>query len=158
LPIAQPSLGTDLGRAAPELVANHPSNFQTALPATYSFSPGHALVVEGQIGRGYFVALADPSVLINNMLEIDSNRAFARALIRRTCRAGQDRILMFTQRFENRGEPAPTGSEQSVFARFNQMLTGINAALIDASRDGRVLAAAAALAALIVVMLLVGAF
>src|SRR6185369_6357451 len=110
-----------------KLVGNYPASFSTAIPATFSFSPGAALVVEGKIGRGYFVALADPSVLINNMLEIDEQRAFAAALVRRVCNPG-DRVLIFTQTFRSRGEPsdAPPAPEGSQFARFNQMFGEFN--------------------------------
>ena len=90
--------------ASSTLVANHPAFFSAATPATYSFSPGAALVVEGRLGKGYFVAIADPSVLINNMLDIDENLAFARALVKRTCKPG-DRIHLVTQSFVARGEP-----------------------------------------------------
>jgi hypothetical protein len=79
LPVARVGLLTALGRSTPRLVTNHPAAFETVLPATYALSPGQALVVEGRVGPGRFVALADPSVLINNMLELEPNGAFARA-------------------------------------------------------------------------------
>jgi hypothetical protein len=155
LPIAHPELQSELGRAAGEIVANHPAWFETALPATYAFSPRAALVVEGQVGTGWFVALADPSVLINNMLELDGNRAFARALVRRSCTAG-DRVLLFTQRFATRGELA--GDEGSPFQRFNQMLAGINGLVKDGGGDPRALGAAALLFAVAALVVLAGTF
>ncbi len=160
LPVARPHLLTELGRAAPRLVGNHPASFATAIPATYEFAPGAALVVEGKIGRGYFVALADPSVLINNMLEIDEQRAFAATLVRRTCSAGQ-RILLFTQTFRSHGEPpdAPAQSlEGSPFQRFNQMLSDANSGAASAARDGRALTALASLVALVMLIIAAGAF
>ncbi len=89
LPVARSTLGTTLGRSTSELTANHPSWFASSLPATFAFvqSDGHtrALVVEGRVGAGHLVALADPSVLINDMLELPGNRAFARQLLTETC-------------------------------------------------------------------------
>ena len=124
-----------------DIVANHPAFFSAATPATYAFSPGAALVVEGRLGKGYFVAIADPSVLINNMLEIDENLAFARALIKRTCKPGE-RIHLVTQSFVARGEPsgelAPSSGDDRSFLRFNRMLEAIDDAT-HAAVDGRTL-------------------
>jgi hypothetical protein len=131
LPIAHQSLATELSVGIPQLVANHPAFFSTAVPPTYAFSPGAALVVEGRLGKGYFVAIADPSVLINNMLELPDDLDFARALVKRTCGPG-DRVHLLTQSFAQAGDPggdwtADDGS--SLFTRFNRMLGGINDSL-----------------------------
>ena len=139
LPIAHPRLATALGRATPTLIANHPASFATAIPATFEFGPGEALVVEGRLGEGSFVAIADPSVLINNMLKTDPDRAFARALVAHTCRPGRDRILLFSRAFVARGEPpafagAPPDAT-SPFARFNDGMRGLDGWL--ASSSGR---------------------
>ena len=125
LPIARQTLSTELSVGIGDLVANHPAFFLASTPASFAFSPGAALVVEGRLGKGYFVAIADPSVLINNMLDIDENLAFARALIRRTCKPGE-RIHLVTQSFVARGEPpgdlAPTPSGDNWFTAFNRFV------------------------------------
>lgn len=135
LPLARPSRGTALGSAASELVTNHPAYLEGPLPATYSFLPGLGLVVEGSLGRGRFVALSDPSLLINNMLEIDGNRDFTRALLRQLCRPGEDRLLVLAGPFDERGSPPavltgappPRGDEESgPAARANQALSLAN--------------------------------
>jgi hypothetical protein len=146
LPIARQTLTTELSAGVPAIVANHPAFFSTATPATYAFVPGAALVVEGRLGRGYFVALSDPSVLINNMLDIDDNLAFARALVRRTCKPGE-RIVLLTQSFVARGEPiGDLGDDgEGPFARFNRMLAGIDDAAHAAAGDARLLTTLAAL-------------
>lgn len=140
LPVARQALQTELSVGVPDLVANHPAFFSSPNPPTYAFVPGAALVVEGRLGKGYFVALADPSVLINNMLEIDDDLAFARALIRRTCKPGE-RIVLVTQSFVARGEPPGelvAAAGDSPFSRFNRMLESIDDA-IQAAADGRAL-------------------
>jgi hypothetical protein len=154
LPIAHPQLATELGRATVEIVANHPARFDSRLPATYTFGEGLALVVEGQVGTGWFVALSDPSVLINNMLEIDGNRAFAQALVRRMCTSGE-RILIFSHGFSTRGDVPEEGS---AFSRFNAMLASMNSALHDDLANGRVMAAAAVALALVGLFTLFGSF
>ena len=149
LPVARQSMSTELSSGIPALVANHPAFFSAATPATYAFAPGAALVVEGRLGKGYFVALADPSVLINNMLDLDEDLAFARSLVRRTCKPGE-RILLVTQSFVARGEPSgelsPPSPSDTAFVRFNRMIEAIN----DAARaavDGRLLGILATLLA-----------
>lgn len=155
LPVAHQTMATELSIGVPALVANHPAFFSAATPATYSFSAGAALVVEGRLGKGYFVALADPSVLINNMLEIDDDLQFARALVRRTCRPG-DRIVLVTQSFVAKGEPAAellAAPTDSPFSRFNRFVESIDEAATRAV-DGRVLGALATLAAALALVLL----
>jgi hypothetical protein len=105
LPIARPALKTALGRAVPGVVANHPAALVTALPATYRFSHDAALLVEGHIGRGRFVALSDPSVLINQMLDLDDNRDLVRVLADELCAGGERRLLVFSHGFTSRGDP-----------------------------------------------------
>jgi hypothetical protein len=155
LPIARQTFSTELSVGIGDLVANHPAFFSTPNPATYAFSPGAALVVEGRLGKGYFVAIADPSVLINNMLDIDENLAFARALVKRTCKPG-DRIHLVTQSFVARGEPpgelTPANLEDTSFTRFNRMLEAIDDAT-HAAVDGRTLGILATLVAAVALML-----
>ena len=132
LPVARARLLTALGRSAPEIVANHPAAFATQLPATYAFSPGQALVVEGQVGKGRFVALADPSVLINNMLELEGNRLFVRALVAELCRPGSDgdRVHLFSGAFRARGAPRPLAAATGRgLTRMNEVLGSLNQSL-----------------------------
>jgi hypothetical protein len=154
LPIARSVLGTELGRTAREIVANHPARFESALPFTYGFSPTEGLVVEGQVGTGYFVALSDPSVLINNMLEIEGNRAFAEGLVRRMCQPG-DRVLLFSHGFTVRGEPPESGSP---IARVNAALGGMNEALHDDVVAGHALWVATLLLAVLMMVMLGASF
>lgn len=103
LPIAAPARSTALGRAATELVANHTAFFTSALPATYAFSPGAGLVIEATMQRGRVVAVADPSVFINNMLQLPSNRDFAARLVLDLCRLQRDHLVLLYGAFTQRG-------------------------------------------------------
>lgn len=99
-----------LGRATNIIVTNHPAVFTSRrLDAAFEFAPGRAAVIEGRLGRGRFVALSDPSVLINNMLGLPENRLFAAALIAQMCRphppSKADRIVLYTGAFTLRGRP-----------------------------------------------------
>ncbi len=135
LPIADPVRATGLSHAAPELVANHPSAFAGPLLPTYAFAPGAGLVIEGTLGRGRFVAIADPSLFINNMLKLPGNREFAARLVADLCRLSgeHDRLLLFHGAFTSRGTPAAVlPGAPAAFGlydlpgRFNRALSGAN--------------------------------
>ncbi len=108
LPIASRQRETAIARGASELVANHSAYFRSALPATYEFTAGTGLVIEGRLQRGRFVAIADASLFINNMLELPGNREFLVQLLRELCRVQRDRVLLFSGRFSQRGSPPAT--------------------------------------------------
>lgn len=160
LPLARAKLRSALGQSADVIVANHAATFRTHLPPTFAFARGEALVVEANVGAGYLVALADPSVLINNMLELEGNRAFAEALVARTCAPG-GRLLLLTQTFTQAGAPPESlqaADPTSPSERFNQMLKDLNQALRDRVGSGVVVRAGAVALALLVVVTLAGAF
>lgn len=133
LPIATPQRATALGRATTELVGNHTASFNSALPATYAFAPGFGLVIEGTVGHGRFVAIADPSIFINNMLEVSGNRDFLARLLVEFCRPQRDRLLLLYGPLGERGAPpavllgAPLdGTGTGQVERLNSALTGTN--------------------------------
>jgi hypothetical protein len=62
------------------VVANHPQTvYHAELQPILAFGsrPGNAVVLAGAVGEGRLVAIADPSMLINNMLQFRGNRRFA---------------------------------------------------------------------------------
>lgn len=133
LPVATPQRGTALGRAATELVGNHSAYFSSALPATYSFAPGAGLIIEGTFGRGRFVAIADSSLFINNMLELTGNRDLLARMIVELCRPHRDRLLLLYGPLTQRGTPpsllsgAPLeGSGAELAERWNRAMGGAN--------------------------------
>jgi len=72
-----------LSRGVSALVTNHPVQLHhDSLPAIFFLgSRDQALVLTGVVGEGRFVALGDPSLLINNMLEFRGNQHFAANLM-----------------------------------------------------------------------------
>lgn len=108
LPIASRQRETAIARGASELIANHSAYFRSALPSTYEFTSGTGLVIEGRLQRGRFVAIADASLFINNMLELPGNREFLVQLLRESCRVQRDRVLLFSGRFSQQGSPPAT--------------------------------------------------
>ena len=131
LPVARVALLTALGRSTPRLVTNHPAVFETSLPATFALSPAQAIVVEGGVGRGHFIALADPSVLINNMMELEGNAAFARGLLGELCLPGADgdRVHLFTGAFRAVTPQAHPTAPRAGLGRFNDLLATQNRAI-----------------------------
>jgi len=75
----------------PQVVAHHPDHAREGerggpLPPIFEIAAGDAVVLAGAVGpdgatQGRLVVLSDPSVLINNMLEMRGNRRFAENLI-----------------------------------------------------------------------------
>src|SRR5262249_38598660 len=112
------------------VVANHPAALrgQVGKPVL-SFAPGEALCVEIEVGRGRLFALADPSVLINNMLELPENHAFAYNLVGALARPG-GRLIVVTQEFAERGSPRLGSGDGGSDRGF----TGATSALSDFNR------------------------
>lgn len=82
--IAKPELQHPLTHGVPALVTNHPQVLHhDTLQPVFSLDAQHsAVVLSGGVGSGRLVALGDPSMLINNMLEFHGNQAFAANLVR----------------------------------------------------------------------------
>jgi hypothetical protein len=108
LPIATArDVAHPLARGVSELVTNHPSMFHGRDDATvFGFGPGQAVVVAGTRGTGRFVALSDPSVLINGMLAFPGNLSFAaNVLAWLKPGAGARRAVLLTGTFVATGTP-----------------------------------------------------
>ena len=84
LPIASPIIAHALADGVGGLVTNHPEILQhpSLTPIFGLAGEQGAVVLSGAVGQGRLVAISDASVLINNMLELGGNRAFARNLAR----------------------------------------------------------------------------
>jgi len=98
-----------LARGVDELITNHPAVFTdvSSGDTVFGFADGEAVVVAGSRGGGRFVALSDPSVLINRMLEYEGNLRFAINTLRWLGKPGvSDRLVIVTGDFTSSGEPA----------------------------------------------------
>jgi uncharacterized protein DUF4350 len=122
LPIATPVDDHPLARGVPQLNTNHPAAFQVSPgpDVIFSYQSGggrdEAVVVAGALGMGKFVALSDPSVLINDMLAFDGNLAFAVNLLDFLGDTRPGRVLVITGEATLAGEP-PEVSPESRGAR-----------------------------------------
>lgn len=83
-PIATPLVAHALTDGVSALVTNHPRVlYHPTLSPVFELSGDlGAVVLSGAVGGGRLVAVSDASVLINNMLEFEGNRQFARDLVR----------------------------------------------------------------------------
>jgi hypothetical protein len=130
LPIAEPRIAAHpLAHDVHELVTNHPSVFTAdGGDVVFGFSGGDAVVVGGDLGTGRYVALSDPSVLINDMLAFDGNLAFALNLVGwLKPPVGNARILVLTGEFRIHGETPRLPEAGSL----NELLATAGAALDD---------------------------
>jgi len=81
--VARPIGPHALSRRVDALVTNHPMAIHHGeLEPIFAFGESDALVLAGAVGTGRLVVISDPSVLINNMLELGGNRRFAANLLR----------------------------------------------------------------------------
>jgi hypothetical protein len=118
----------------PEILTNHPSFFLSRLPTIAGFAQGkQQLLLSGQVGRGQFVALADPSVLINTMLRFEGNRQLAKNLLRHLAPTEDNRLLLLTGHFRCAGRLDPLSSDaegsdstQKFLSEYNAFLGLIN--------------------------------
>ena len=82
-PIAPATAGHPVAHDVGELVTNHPSIFtQTEGVTTIAGFENGAVVVAGERGSGRFVAISDPSILINKMLLVRGNVQLATNMLR----------------------------------------------------------------------------
>jgi hypothetical protein len=111
-PFAAASGAHPLNRDAANITTNHPA-ILTSLGFTraiYRFGNGETVVSAGDLGSGKLVAIADPSILINRMLQFENNFQFARNLIRYLKDGGSRRMIVVTGDFRFTGEPPPNSA------------------------------------------------
>ncbi|HEY5952513.1 MAG TPA: DUF4350 domain-containing protein, partial [Kofleriaceae bacterium] len=82
-PIATPQSDHFIAREVDEVVTNHPAALKQIQGATtiIGFEDG-AVVVAGERGTGKFVAISDPSIFINRMLQYPGNVTLASNILR----------------------------------------------------------------------------
>ncbi|MBX7192914.1 MAG: DUF4350 domain-containing protein [Sandaracinaceae bacterium] len=80
--VARPITDHPLTEGVGAVVTNHPRVlFHAELQPILAVGERDAVVLAGAVGEGRLVAIGDPSVLINNMLELEGNRRFASNLL-----------------------------------------------------------------------------
>ena len=93
--IARARAGHPLAEGVRALVTNHPQVvYHQDLEPIFAFGDHDAVVLAGAVGAGRLVAIADPSVLINNMLELRGNRRFAENLLRYVAGESGGRVFL----------------------------------------------------------------
>ncbi len=80
--VARPVGNHRLARGVRALVANHPAVvYHRGLSPIFSLGEGEALVLAGAVSEGRLVVVSDPSVFIDNMLQLRGNHRFAENLV-----------------------------------------------------------------------------
>ncbi|MBL4634095.1 MAG: DUF4350 domain-containing protein [Kofleriaceae bacterium] len=107
-PVAEPTGSHPLSDGISYLTTNHPTTIRNleGMTSVFDFQDGSSVVAAGRIGAGRYVALSDPSVLINRMLQFEGNLLFAINLIRYLVRPGQsDRLIILSGDITLAGTP-----------------------------------------------------
>lgn len=98
LPLARPRSRHPLREDVRMLVTNHPAVLRhSELEPIAAFDEGpDALVLAGAVEEGRLVAIGDPSMFINNMLQFRDNRRFAENVFRYLDGGREGRVLLVT--------------------------------------------------------------
>ncbi len=117
-PIASPTApGSPLAKDVRGLVTNHPALFTRTgqMSPIFGFPSGETAVAEGRVGRGRIIAISDPSILINRMLELEDNLQFAINLVRELRVAqGAERLVVVTGDARVSGTPPPPDADSHI--------------------------------------------
>ena len=127
----------DLAQGVDELTTNHPSVWRAMRggpEAILGFEDGSAVVAAVTMLDGRLVALSDPSVLINRMLEFPGNLQFLVNAIRWLSRTGEtQRLVIMTGDISLYGSPTRVLGDTSqasgvtgTFNEFNAWLLSLN--------------------------------
>ncbi len=108
-PIATPKSAHELARDIDEVVTNHPAALTQVEGATVILGfEDSAVVVAGERGTGRFVAVSDPSIFINRMLQYPGNVQLATNILRWLKREGRARnVVLLRGEVPMFGEPPP---------------------------------------------------
>ncbi len=124
-PVATPVDDHPLTEGVDELITNHPAVFSSVKGAQvlFRFGDDEAVVAAGARGNGRFVALSDPSVLINRMLEYEGNLRFAFNVLRWLGRPGLTRrLIIVSGEFMTSGDPPDAIDDGTVRGRVGAMI------------------------------------
>jgi hypothetical protein len=133
-PVARPlAPNHPLAAGVGELTTNHPATLTDvkAGDVVFGFATTEAVVVSGRLNRGVYVAISDPSVLINRMLQFEGNLQFALNLLRFMRNPKTQRIVVMTGSFNLSGSPSdienPAAATASAkLSRLNDLLRELN--------------------------------
>lgn len=115
--VATRSASHPLAAGVDAVVTNHPRALSHAeLEPIFQLGEGDALVLAGQVGNGRLVVLSDPSVLIDNMLELGGNRRFAANLVRYMVEGTDGRVLVVLPEGEIVGAYGVPGADRPLHA------------------------------------------
>ncbi|MBA2662943.1 MAG: DUF4350 domain-containing protein [Bradymonadaceae bacterium] len=105
LPIFEPRGRHPLLVDVERLVANHPAVLFNVGGPVVAFSEGGGLVYDMTLADGKVVVLADPSMLINHMLNVADNAQFARNALRYICAERSTcRVHLLVESWQERGQ------------------------------------------------------
>jgi hypothetical protein len=105
LPRIEPSGRHPLLEDVDAVVANHPAILFNVGGPVVRYSGGGGLVYDMNLGEGKVVVLADPSMLVNHMLQVADNAALARNALAYLCRGEPEgcRLHLYVKSFEQSG-------------------------------------------------------
>jgi|GEM_PF-2152447 len=137
LPIFSPTGAHPLIADIQTMVANHPAVLLNVGGPVVAYAQGGGLVYDMNFGQGKVVALADASLLINQMLQVGDNAQFVRNTLKYLCAERKPcRAILLVEDFEQfgtyRSGAAEASAEMSAWSRW---LKELNDSLSRMMRD-----------------------
>lgn len=132
LPLARSgSVHHPLNAGVSKVIANHPAYFTSPFPTLVGFESDQQLIVAAKVGKGRFIALSDPSILINAMLRFKGNMTLASNLLAYLCRDSSKQIFLVTGHVRIQGTPSiisdrPARPIQQFLSEYNSFLERIS--------------------------------
>ncbi|HET6611502.1 MAG TPA: DUF4350 domain-containing protein [Kofleriaceae bacterium] len=106
-PIARATGDHPLAHGIDHLVTNHPAALAGGGTSVFALPGDQGVVIAADFGRGRVVAISDPSMVINRMLELSDNLQFAINLVRYLTTADTHRVVIASGDFVVYGWPEP---------------------------------------------------
>lgn len=136
LPIFTPAGRHPLLHGVEQLVANHPAIlFNVGLPVV-SFSENGGLVYDMSLGEGKVIVLADPSLLINNMLLVADNAVFARNALLYLCGdISPCKVQVLIETWKESGKYSSSSGQSENLNELQKHIDAINDAIANFARN-----------------------
>ncbi|AWV90005.1 DUF4350 domain-containing protein [Bradymonas sediminis] len=136
LPIFSPTGAHALIDDVQSLVANHPTVLLNVGGPVVAYAEGGGLVYDMNFGDGKVVALADASMLINQMLQVADNAKFARNTLQYLCADRKPcRAILLVENFEQRGTYINTGDKHADKNTWSRWIREFNETLSQMMQD-----------------------
>lgn len=106
-----------------DVITNHPAFFYSSYPTLIGFNEEEQVLIRGHLDQGYFIALSDPSILINGMLSFAENKKLADKIVDLLVSEQSKRVYLLTGHYHSQHHAQNTSARKH---RANNLLNRLN--------------------------------